>query len=155
MSDNSSTQEYSPKIIGHNIRQARERIGMKQKDLAAMMGISDKTLIATESGQRDPALGEIHQFAKHLKTTANELLHLGSGSVVHNFHSNQQEGQVNILNSGHMSSERELFERLIADLEARIKDLQVEKSTHRDEIAFLRTKVAELEAKTSRSTSHA
>jgi phage shock protein A len=46
-----------------------------------------------------------------------------------------------------MGSERGLFERLIADREARIKELQADKAAHREEIAALRTKIAEFEAK--------
>ena len=137
-------QEYSPKIIGHNIRQARERISMKQKDLAELMNISVNTLIAIESGQRDPALGEIHALAKHLKVAADDLLQLKQPPS-HNFHNNHQDGQVNIINSGHVSSERKLFERLIADLEARVKDLMGDKAMYRAEIDRLRSRLGDKE----------
>lgn len=140
-----STQDYNPKIIGHNIRQARERIAMKQKDLAELMDISVNTLIAIESGRRDPAIGQIHALAKHLKVAPEELLQLVH-STSHNFHNNHQDGHVNIMmNSGQVSSERDLFERLIADLEARVKDLMGDKALHRAEINRLRARLGETE----------
>ncbi len=129
--------ELNLKILGHNIKEARKRLGnMPQKELASLVGVSAHTLIDIEAGKRDVSVTKLFEIAKYLETPATDLLGIVTGSTIHNLNNNQQEGKVNILNSGTMSSEREMYEQrieelreYIASLERTCDDLRKDKNT--------------------------
>ena len=56
------------------IRDARERRGVSQKELAAMIGKKNNTLSQYEKGLRDPSPAVLLQIADVLGCTVDELL---------------------------------------------------------------------------------
>ena len=140
--------KYNLKILGHNIKEARNRLGMKQADLADRLDISAHTLGNFESGKSDPSVRMLFSIAEHLQISPIQLLSLSEGATIHNLNNNQQEGKVNILNSGVMSSEREMFEIRIEELREHIaaaektcSDLRADKALLREELMLLRVKL--------------
>jgi Zn-dependent peptidase ImmA (M78 family)/DNA-binding XRE family transcriptional regulator len=67
--------------IGERLRQARERVGLKQADAAQAVGIARTTLVAIEQGQRKLKIDEIRKFAKTYSTSVNELMKQGAVRV--------------------------------------------------------------------------
>ena len=147
-----TASEFNLKILGHNIKEGRKRMGnIPQKELADLVGISAHTLIDIESGKRDLSVSKAIEIAKHLQIPPTHLLGLGDGAVVHNLNNNQQDGKVNILNSGTMSSEREMYEMRIEELQKQITaaektcaDLREDKTDLRAQLTILRTQLASL-----------
>jgi transcriptional regulator with XRE-family HTH domain len=144
----SSEIKFNPKILGHNIVEARNRLGMKQKELADRLDISTHTLGNFESGKSDPSVRMLFSLAENLQMPPTKLLGLGEEVTIHNLNNNQQEGKVNILNSGVISSEREMFEMRIEGLREHIAaaektcaDLREDKVALREELNMLRTQL--------------
>lgn len=142
-----STPEFHLKILGHNIKEGRKRMGnMPQKELASLVGISPHTLIDIQAGKRDVSVSKAIEIAKHLEIPPVQLLGLDNIGVVHNFNNNQQEGKVNILNSGTMSSEREMFEMRIEALREHIVAAEITCADLRQDKADLKAQIASLKA---------
>ena len=146
MSQNITTPmpDFNPKIFGNNVIQARNRLGMKQKELATLIEISDHTLSDIETGKGDVSLRRAFIIAKYVQTPLLELLNLNEVGVIHNLNNNQQEGKVNILNSGRMSSEREMFELRIEELKEHMAALEKICTDLREDKAALRSEIARL-----------
>lgn len=51
-----SIMRNSPTILGDTIRQRRERLGLLQTQLAALSGISSRTIQLVEQGKGNPSL---------------------------------------------------------------------------------------------------
>ena len=62
------------KKVGENIRKVRKSKGMTQEQLAEVSRLDPKSIIAMESGNRNPTLKTLHRIALALKVTPNDLL---------------------------------------------------------------------------------
>lgn len=60
--------------FNENLRIARERKGLTQKDVAESIGVAKSTYSLYESGSREPNVQTIKKIANVLKTPADELL---------------------------------------------------------------------------------
>lgn len=68
------TKPITQTEIGSRIRQARERIGMSQKDLAQAVGRDQKAISEYESGTRKIYAVELALFAQVLQVSVNFLM---------------------------------------------------------------------------------
>lgn len=68
------TKPITQADIGPRIRQARERIGMSQKDLAQAVGRDQKAISEYESGTRKIYAVELAAFAQVLQVSVNFLI---------------------------------------------------------------------------------
>ncbi len=71
------------KKIGYRIVESLNRRGMKQKDLAKELGVTDNTVSYYCSGSRSPQLSQLAQIAKILNTTTDYLLGLTDDYEIH------------------------------------------------------------------------
>ena len=61
-------------MISDNIRELRKRRGMSQRELAALLGISNKTISRWETGEGDPDIGYIVPMAQIFGVSTDEIL---------------------------------------------------------------------------------
>lgn len=57
-----------------NLKLARERKGMSQKEVSEIIGVAKSTFSLYESGNREPNIPTIKKIADALDTSPNELL---------------------------------------------------------------------------------
>lgn len=62
------------KILGTNIKNFREKLGMKQNHLAKKLGIHNSTLAKYEAGEREPDNETLNRIAMIFETTTDRLL---------------------------------------------------------------------------------
>ena len=60
--------------FNENLKIARERIGISQKELAEKVGVAKSTYSLYESGNREPNVQTIKKIADILNVSADELL---------------------------------------------------------------------------------
>lgn len=60
--------------IGQKIKYHRKLKGMKQKDLAAILGISDKTVSSWEIDRTEPSMDMINKMCKLFKIDVTDLI---------------------------------------------------------------------------------
>jgi len=60
--------------LGEKVRKLRKANNMSQEDLAAMIKVDVRTVIAIEAGKRNPTLKTINKIARALKIPVHELL---------------------------------------------------------------------------------
>ena len=58
------------------IKALRKARGLRQEDLAALLGVSRQTVIAMENDKYDPSLALAMRLARLLETTVEEIFHL-------------------------------------------------------------------------------
>jgi Zn-dependent peptidase ImmA (M78 family)/transcriptional regulator with XRE-family HTH domain len=63
-----------PTEVGERLREARDRVKLKQADAAETVGLSRTTLIAIEQGQRRVRIDELRKLANLYKISINELM---------------------------------------------------------------------------------
>jgi Zn-dependent peptidase ImmA (M78 family)/DNA-binding XRE family transcriptional regulator len=63
-----------PTEVGERLREARDRVKLKQADAAETVGLSRTTLIAIEQGQRRVRIDELRKLANLYKMSINELM---------------------------------------------------------------------------------
>ncbi len=63
--------------IGMNIRNLREKLGMRQEDLAGHVGLGRSTIAQIEGGKRKVTVDEVIAFAGALNTTVSQLIDPG------------------------------------------------------------------------------
>lgn len=63
-----------PTEVGERLREARDRVKLKQADAAEFVGLSRTTLIAIEQGQRRVRIDELRKLASLYKMSINELM---------------------------------------------------------------------------------
>jgi transcriptional regulator with XRE-family HTH domain len=63
-----------PKILGRNVREARQRAGMSQEQLAFEAGMKRSYVSDLERGTRNPSLKAIGRLASALGIPPHELL---------------------------------------------------------------------------------
>src|SRR5436305_15149020 len=66
------THVDDPKQVGRRLREARERAGLSQRDLA-FPGCTNACISRIESGNRIPSLQVIHEFARRLGVSPRYL----------------------------------------------------------------------------------
>ena len=62
------------KIVGENVRRAREAIGLSQEELGDKAGIDRTYVSGVERGVRNPTLKVLARLAHALETTPDRLL---------------------------------------------------------------------------------
>jgi len=60
--------------IGKNIKNLRLRYGLLQKDLAAIAGVTDKTVSAWEKDRITPRMGAIQKIADHFRIKKSDII---------------------------------------------------------------------------------
>lgn len=60
--------------FNENLKNARERRGMSQREVAESIGVANSTYSLYESGSREPNLPTIRRIADILNVSANDLL---------------------------------------------------------------------------------
>ena len=68
-------------MIGNNIKRIRESRGLKQSDLAEIVGVSDKTVSSWEINRTEPKIGMIEKIAVALQCKKSDII--GSETVDH------------------------------------------------------------------------
>lgn len=56
----------NPEILGQRIRQARERQGLSQEELAAALGLGQRAISELENGKRRLPITDLPDLARHL-----------------------------------------------------------------------------------------
>ncbi len=62
--------------IGENIRTARKKAGVSQKELAEHLGVYQKDVSRWENGERTPSTEVFARICKTLNASADEILEL-------------------------------------------------------------------------------
>jgi len=62
------------KLVGRNVRAARQARGMTQEQLAETSGFSQQYISDLERGRRNPTIVSLYELAQALKSTPVELL---------------------------------------------------------------------------------
>ena len=63
--------------IGNNIKRLRENRGIKQSEIADLIGMHRSNYSKIENGQREISLAAINKIAKFFNISIDELVHLG------------------------------------------------------------------------------
>ena len=63
-------------MLQTRIKEYREKRGMKQSELAALVGVRRETIVHLENGRYNPSLKLAMDIAKVFHTTVEELLRL-------------------------------------------------------------------------------
>ena len=143
-SHNNTNALLDLKAFGNNVYQARNKLQLTQQELATMIHKSAKTIQNIESGESDTSISTALRISEALAEPLYRLLNLAEGSAVHNIQNNQQDGHVNILNSGTMSAEKEAYELRIAEFKERLEDKKAYIATLEQTIHDLREDKARL-----------
>jgi len=61
----------------NKIKQLRKSVGLRQEDLANLLGVSRQTIIAIENNKYNPTLKLAMKLAKLLKTPVEDIFTLG------------------------------------------------------------------------------
>jgi len=61
----------------NKIKQLRKSVGLRQEDLANLLGVSRQTIIAIENNKYNPTLELAMKLAKLLKTPVEDIFKLG------------------------------------------------------------------------------
>ena len=62
------------RLVGRNVRRIRLLRGMTQEDLSVRSGFTQQYISGLESGQRNPTIVSLHEFAQALDTTPVTLI---------------------------------------------------------------------------------
>lgn len=62
------------KLVGRNVRAARQASGMTQEQLAEESGFSQQYISDLERGRRNPTIVSLYELAQALKSTPIDLL---------------------------------------------------------------------------------
>ena len=60
--------------IGQNIKRLREEHGMKQSDLARIVGATDKAVSTWENGTAMPRMGKVEKMAQYFRVPKSEII---------------------------------------------------------------------------------
>ena len=67
----------------NNIRELRKNLGLRQEDIATILGVTRQTINAIENEKYNPTLELAMKLAKLLNTTVEELFILDNSSERH------------------------------------------------------------------------
>jgi transcriptional regulator with XRE-family HTH domain len=70
------------KIVGHNIKEAREKLGLTQDQLAKQSGLGRSYISRIEKGGRDVGLASLFRIADALRRSIDSLLYIPVGHGV-------------------------------------------------------------------------
>ncbi len=70
--------KYHIMDIGLNIKRLREDRGIKQSEIADLIGMHRSNYSKIENGQRDISLAAVDKIARFFNITIDELVHLGT-----------------------------------------------------------------------------
>lgn len=62
--------------LGENIKEARKKAGVTQKELAEQIGVYAKDISRWENGERTPSAVAFAKICKALRASADEILEL-------------------------------------------------------------------------------
>ncbi len=60
----------------NDIRKLRKKIGLRQEDLARILGVTRQTVIAIENDKYDPTLELAMKISEFFGVSVNEIFHL-------------------------------------------------------------------------------
>lgn len=60
--------------LGANMREARERLGLTQEEVANRSGVHATEVSRMEAGKRDPRVSTLERLAKAVEVTPGQLL---------------------------------------------------------------------------------
>jgi transcriptional regulator with XRE-family HTH domain len=60
--------------LGKNLREARQRLGLTQEDVAARSGVQAGEVSRIEAGKRDPRISTLERLAKAVEVKPGQLL---------------------------------------------------------------------------------
>lgn len=63
--------------IGHNIKRLREDRGIKQHEIADLIGMHRSNYSKIENGQREISITALDKIASYFNITLDELVHMG------------------------------------------------------------------------------
>jgi transcriptional regulator with XRE-family HTH domain len=63
--------------VGENIRRLREQRGVKQQEIADLIGMHRSNYSKIESGQREISIAALDKIASFFNVTLDELVHMG------------------------------------------------------------------------------
>jgi len=101
------------KSISDNIRTLREELGYTQEYMAIELNISQQAYSRIEKNPENTALSRLLEIAAVLKVSLNSLINENDAFIQNNF--NQNGGHA--ASQMHLSSEKELYEKLVKRLE--------------------------------------
>lgn len=64
--------------IGENIRRLREQRGVKQQEIADLIGMHRSNYSKIESGQREISVSAIDRIAQFFNSSVDEIIHMGT-----------------------------------------------------------------------------
>ncbi len=115
----SKRKEYNMKI-GSNVRKLRDLKGMKQEELAAILGITPGALSNIENDKGDPTLSRIEEIASIFEIKATELF----DDPLHHFTFNGPNSNGVLYGTqNHYNIEKSILDSLMAQLT--VKDQQL------------------------------
>ena len=62
------------KLVGRNVREARDARGITQEQLAAVSGFSQQYISDLERGRRNPTVVSLYELAEALSVTPRDLV---------------------------------------------------------------------------------
>lgn len=133
--------------IGMTISAWRKIRNKMQEEFAKETKIPLRTLSRIETGERDPKPHELKAIAEELKVPIEVLERLDEGLFFHSFNNNQEGGDYHVLNVG--TSDKQLYEKVIADLQQDKADLKADLKDERTEKEVLRAENLRLQLKES------
>ncbi len=68
------TDDAAVGSLGSNLRDARERLGLTQEEVADRSGVHPTEVSRIEAGKRDPRVSTVERLAQALGVKAGELL---------------------------------------------------------------------------------
>lgn len=79
------------KIVGRNIKEARNKIGMKGETLANEIGVSKSTISLLENGKIDINVSTLHKIATILKVDICSLVALDTVQTIKDFENRKRK----------------------------------------------------------------
>lgn len=107
--------------FGYNLRKLRELRGLSPEQMAEKTGLSVRTYLKNEAGEREMTRIEMKAAAKTLEVPEEMMMSLGERSVFNSFN-NHQDGDNNHYSSAAQERVNELSQR-ITHLEGKVEML--------------------------------
>jgi transcriptional regulator with XRE-family HTH domain len=100
--------------VGENIRKIREIKGIKQDDLASMLGITQAAYSKIERNETDLTLPRLSQIAEKLGVKEEDILFWDPSAIFNNSTVHSYNNFGTFYNQGLADKERDLYEKLLA-----------------------------------------
>ncbi len=66
--------EKALKSFGENVRKRRKAVGLSQEELAFRTGRDARSIVAIETGNRNPTLRTVYKICQALKVKSSDLI---------------------------------------------------------------------------------